>query len=173
MPYAKYLKHLDNSQKEYLFRADLARRLTVLNYMIAKPEPDVGEDVWIARRDEVSIYPAQVKASYGVRYIQNERIRRYITTIKAAKMSASFGRKFIYFFGLYIPDSNPVEFQVGCIPSSFFEAYFEFLMEQRYQRKNRRLNIEIDHNVPDGRFFMFRQSIEVTDYFKRFDAISG
>lgn len=170
MPYQEYLKHLDNAQKEYLFRADLARRLTVLNYMIAKPEPDVGEDVWIASRDQAVIFPAQLKSSYGIWHLQHGKVRKYTTTIKATKLQSSFGRVFFYFFGLYEPKSNPVWFHIGCVPSSFFQEHWEFLLQQRLQ-KDGRLNIEIYHSVEDETYFMFYPLVEVTTYFNNLDAI--
>ena len=172
-PYAPY-KELDNSQKEIIFRATLERDLALNNYRISRPSPDIGQDIWILDRKQNFICPAQLKSSFAIKYIQRGAIRRYIVNIKVRRLEASFGRKFLFFFGLFIPDTYPPDFHIGCIPSPFFETHWEFLRQKKLKIKlNGRINLEIDHYVNDGKFFMFtRPLIEVTEYFKNFNAIS-
>jgi hypothetical protein len=97
---------------------------------------------------------------------------RYLTNIRASRLESSFGKKFLYFFGLYIDDTDPPDFHIGCVPSYFFENHWEFLKERKLQ-KDGRINIEIDFHIDEGRFFVFMYPlVEVTDYFRSFDAIA-
>jgi hypothetical protein len=167
-----YLKDYHTNQKEFLFRKVLEGQLAINNYAVTRPEPDIGHDMLLSDRQQTFVYTAQLKSSFTVVPLKQGRVRRYLTNVKANKLEASFGRKYFYFFGLYEPDYEPIQFRIGCIPSSFFEDYWEFLIQKKLQKDGRVL-LEIDYYIDEERYFMFMQPlVEVTGYFENFDAIS-
>ena len=170
---SRSLEQYGNDIKEILFRTTVEQQLALNNYKITRPAPDTGQDIWILDRRRKYICPAQLKSSFSSKSIRKGAIRRYLVNIKTNKLEGSFSDKFLYFFGLYIPDTSPPLFHIGCIPSSFFESHWEFLTQKKLKLKvNGRINIEIDHHVNDGTFFMFTNPlVEVTAYFQNFDAI--
>jgi hypothetical protein len=110
-------------QKEQLFNALLKARLIRLGYTVAVPEPDMGEDLWIACRTteadgaERTIYRAQLKSARttGSRYETND----YVRTLRYAMSQP----RFVYFYGLHdeeLSASGGDPFHVGCVPASFW-----------------------------------------------------
>ena len=175
----KYYPELNSHQKEAWLRSDVKIRLAIKNFLVAIPEPDIGEDIWFSRpnQDDYFIYAAQIKSSFTVRPLREDRLRRYQFSISLNRLESSLQRKFFYFFGLYNPDSN--NFLVGCFPSSFFHDHWDFIKQKKisiiksYQGIHKtRVNIEIDYDLDTKEFFIFmKPPINATLFFNSFDAI--
>jgi hypothetical protein len=91
--------------------------------------------------------------------------------MRVTTLVSSFEGRFIFFFGLYIPDTYPPNFQIGCIPASFLEKHTQFL-DKKKKQKDERIIIQLTHRVEEGRFYMFSNpAVEVSHLFGNFDAI--
>jgi hypothetical protein len=161
--YITHFKQMDNNQKETLFKSILKAQLVMKNYIVAIPEPDIGDDIWVTslEKEDYVIHPAQIKSAFTWQVLQQENVKRYLINIKLHKLQNTLTRKYIYFFGLYDPEHEPDKFHIGCIPSSFFLEHWDFLTRQRVSptQYNKRVNLNFDYYVKGKEYFVFAKPL--------------
>ena len=179
--YISHFEHMTYEQKEAIFQGHLKSLLTMKDFILAIPEPNIGEDIWVTRNQPDSqIYPAQVKSAFMWQQIKDGRAKRYVVNIKAHRFESTLHRKFFYFFGFYDPGFRSGSFHVGCIPSSFFLEHWDFLTKKKlitikdYQSPHKeRINLAFDYYVDENEYFVFvKPLVNVTNFFKDFSVIS-
>jgi len=92
----------DPHQKEAVFNALLKNYLVARGYVVAKPEPDLGDDVWFVEREEVNVRRGQVKSAHSC-YFDGDASshRRYCVKLQLATLRAWVKqRDYVYFFAI-------------------------------------------------------------------------
>lgn len=181
----KYISHLQNmtyEHKEAIFLGHLKSKLLLNNFLVATPEPDMGDNIWFANHsvENYQIYPAQIKSAFMYQWVKKGESKRFVVNVKSRRFESSLRKKFFYFFGLYDPDHTSGEFHIGCIPSSFFLEHWDFLSTtKRITAKNyqgtdkQRINLYFDYSVTENKYYAFSKPlVDVTRFFKGFDEIS-
>lgn len=180
--YISFFKNMTHEHKESIFLGYLKAQLLLNNYLVATPEPDIGEDIWVANNnvDDYHIHPAQIKSAFTYQWINKGEAKRFVVNIKAKRFESTLKKKFYYFFGLYDPDHTSGFFHIACIPSSFFLEHWEFLSRtKRITAKNyqgsdkQRINLHFDYFITDNKYYAFSKPlVDVTRYFKDFNELS-
>jgi hypothetical protein len=124
---------LEAKQKEQLFHGLLKSRLILLGYTVAVPEPDIGEDLWIANRidrtrqvtTERIIYRAQLKSARPTTATRTKKTRTYETNDYTRTLSYAIEQpRFVYIFGIVddrLSQSSEKQFHIGCVPALFWK----------------------------------------------------
>lgn len=178
--YTSFLKEMSHEQKEAIFLGHLKSQLLSKNFIVATPEPDLGDNIWFANNHNKNyeIYPAQIKSAYMYQWIQKNTAKRYVLNVKSKKFEATLNRKFYYIIGLYDPD-HITKFHIGCIPSSFFLENWSYLSgTRRITAKNyhgadkQRINLHIEYSVSEQQYYAFvKPLVNVTHFFNGFNEI--
>lgn len=170
-----FFKDMANDQKEAIFLGYLKAQLLLKNYVVATPEPDLGEDIWFAKNDpeDYHIHPAQIKSAYMYQWTKKGTSKRFIINIKAGRFESTLRKKFYYFFGFYDPEHRSGLFHIACIPSSFFLEHWDFLSTtKRITAKNsqgdrERINLYFDYSVTEDKYYAFSKPlVDVTSFFR-------
>lgn len=180
--YISYFKNMNYEQKESIFLGYLKAQLLLNNYIVATPEPDIGEDIWVANNniENHHIYPAQIKSAFMYLPLDNGKIKRYIVNVKSKRFESALHKKFYYFIGLYDPEYEAGLFHIACIPSSFFLDHWEFLSRTKrantksYQGSDKqRINLHFDYFVEENKYYAFSKPlVDVTRFFRDFKELS-
>ena len=175
--YISNFEHMETNQKEVIFQSILKAQLLLKEFVVAIPEPDIGDDIWITdlRGEDYIIYPAQIKSAYAHQPLKKGNVKRYIINIKYHKLKSTLERKYIYFFGLYDPDFGPNKFHIGCIPSTFFLDHWDFLNKKKVaqDKYTKRVNLNIDYYVSEDEYYIFgKPLVPISMYFNNFSAIA-
>ena len=69
--------------RSQIFLGYLKAQLLLSNYLVATPEPDIGEDIWVANnnKNEYQIYPAQIKSAFMYQWVKMGTVKRYVVNI--------------------------------------------------------------------------------------------
>jgi hypothetical protein len=173
--YYPQLDSMNNNQKGAYFLAILKAKLLLSGFIVAVPEPDIGDDLWIATPSLTpgQIYPAQVKSIYAYQQGPASGIRKYMTNVKLPNLEKSISAFFLYFIGLYDETNMPDRFHMACIPSTFFQNNWTSV--QRSVVKNPykdRVHLDFYYNIQEKQYLLFPKfHVDVTDFFGNFDAI--
>jgi hypothetical protein len=119
---------INELQKGAVFLAELKRRLFLEGYTLAIPEPDYGDDLWVAdvrptvcsgngteKTESPELLRCQLKSSlpskadstkYTFNFTKNEQL--------------CLREGYFVFLGLYDPDLRGAGFHIACIPGTFF-----------------------------------------------------
>ena len=180
--YISYFKEMEHEQKELIFLGYLKSQLLLNNFFVATPEPDIGEDIWVANNniENYQIHPAQIKSAFTFQWVHKGERKRYVVNIKARRFESTLQRKFYYFFGLYDPEHIPGSFHVACIPSSFFLEHWDFLTKLSELRKKnhqgsdkQQINLYFDYSSKENKYYAFSKPLEdVTRFFRDFNEIT-
>jgi hypothetical protein len=180
--YVSYFTEMTHEHKESIFLGYLKTQLLLNNYLVATPEPDIGEDIWVANNnnDNYHIHPAQIKSAFMYQWINKGGAKRYVVNIKSRRFESTLQKKFYYFFGLYDPEHKSGLFHIACIPSSFFLEHWEFLTTTKRITANnypgtdkQRINLYFDYYLAKDEYYAFSKPlVNVTRYFKDFSTIS-
>lgn len=174
-PYLSNFKDMKNEQKEAIFSGTLKSVLLQHGFIVAEPEPDLGDDFWVANLANPSykIHRAQAKSAYAWSENKKRCTRRYLVNVRYQAFVDSFEQSFLYFFGLYDPHLASRPFHIGCIPSSFFRAQ---AMRKRIRSNgmaNRRAMLDFLYHMNTQTYsFNVVHPIDVTNMFSGFSAIT-
>ena len=179
--YVSYFTDMTYEHKESIFLGYLKAQLLLNNYLVATPEPDIGEDIWVAKnnKNDYQIHPAQIKSAFMYQWVKMGEVKRYVVNVKSRRFEDTLRRKFYYFFGLYDPERKAGLFHVACIPSSFFLEHWDFLTStKRITTKNyqgtdkQRINLYFDYSPAEDEYYAFSKPlVNVTRSFKNFNEI--
>lgn len=175
--YISSFEYMETNQKEVYFQSILKAQLLMKEFVVAIPEPDIGDDIWVTGlgREDPIIYPSQIKSAFACQPLKHGNVRRYIINIKHHKLQSTLTRRYIYFFGLYDPAFEPNKFHIGCIPSSFFLEHWTFLDENKVtqDRYSKRVNLNIDYYIRENEYYIFgKPLVPISMYFNNFSAIA-
>ena len=173
--YRPELGSMNNNQKGAYFLAILKAKLLLSGFIAAVPEPDIGDDLWIAKPNHVQgqIYASQVKSAYTYKEHFKGTIKRYLTNIKLQNLERSTPYLYLYFIGLYDESYLPDRFHIACIPSTFFQDHWSYvqgkIVKDTYVN---RVDLHFDYQIQEKQYFLFvKPHVEVTQFFGNFDAI--
>jgi len=179
--YFSYYKEFGHEHKESIFLGYLKSQLLLNNFLVATPEPDIGEDIWVAKNniESYQIYPAQIKSAFMYQLVNKGEDKRYLLSIKFRRFESTLQRKFYYFFGLYDPDRISGLFHIACIPSSFFLEHWDFLTNtkritaKKYQGSDKqKINLYFDYSLVKNEYYAFsKPRVNVTRFFRDFNEI--
>lgn len=124
-----------NKHKEVIFNALLKARLVSRHYTVGVPEPDTGEDLWIATPVDTScdtsprtIYRVQAESAFPTTRTEDypSRVYEINDTLRNFKYSLSQPR-FLYAFGLYDKqlEKKGDGFHMACVPLNYFKLIVE------------------------------------------------
>jgi len=173
--YRPQLESMNNNQKGAYFLAILKAKLLLSGFIAAVPEPDIGDDLWIAKPNHAQgqIYASQVKSAYTYKELFGGTIRRYLTNIKLPNLARSSPVSYLYFFGLYDEPYLPDRFHIACIPSTFFQDHWSHVQGKIVKATYvSRVDLHFDYQIQEKQYFLFvKPHVEVTQFFDNFDAI--
>ena len=173
--YTNPVDTLNNSQKGAYFISVLKSYLIVNSAVVAVPEPDIGDDIWMAYTQfPHRIIPCQAKSIYTFQDIHPRKLpmRRYLTNIKFTNLEKTIEVDYSYFIGLYDKEEKPWQFHIACIPSDFFAKHWDFILYRLTKRKyGKQVNLNFEYNQKTNRYFLCGQShLEVTEFFGNLDS---
>ncbi len=92
-----------NEQKGCLFETLLKAHFLEKGYIVATPEPDLGDDLWLTEKEGIKVKRGQIKSSHKCRIQSNnpKGDRQYCVKIQNNNLSKWLQRQgYIYFFGM-------------------------------------------------------------------------
>lgn len=173
--YTKLLDTLNNNQKGAYFASVLRSYLVVNDALVAVPEPDIGDDLWMAyAQNPYRIIPCQAKSIFSYQDVHKREhpMRRFLTNIKFANLQKTLEIDYIYFIGLYDKEAKPWHFHIGCIPSKFFAGNWDFILHRLTKRQyGNQVNFYFEYSQENNNYFLCGPShLEVTQFFGNLDA---
>jgi hypothetical protein len=94
-----------NRQKEKVFTSLLESHMVAGGYIVAKPEPDLGDDLWFVERENVVVRRAQIKSAHKCTIqseYPDEKPREYNVRfqVETLRKWLNSPRGYVYFFAM-------------------------------------------------------------------------
>ncbi|MCL4206122.1 MAG: hypothetical protein KJ000_26865 [Pirellulaceae bacterium] len=93
----------ENQQKEQVFKALFSHHLLVAGYIIATPQPDLGDDLWFAKREDVNVRCGQAKSGHTctINSADIKAPREYCIKLQLPTLRKSLqGNSYVYIVGM-------------------------------------------------------------------------
>ena len=130
--------------KGVLFLSELKSRLFREGFTLAIPEPDLGDDLWVADLqtscEQLKFYRCQIKSAHSKGKCGDAD--KYTVNLTRSS-SERIGREFYFLIGIFDDSLTSSKFHFACLPSKFLQK----MNEGRYLRKNAKGRIVLDFFV--------------------------
>jgi hypothetical protein len=90
-----------NEQKELVFTALLKNHLIANGYLVATPEPDLGDDLWFVKRQGLEVRRGQIKSGHTAKCDHPTYLRQYSVKLQVPSLRKWMDKSgYVYFFAM-------------------------------------------------------------------------